>query len=199
MLLQHVTITTLYECEQIVTNQRRKLRCMVYKQSLRKWSAYSFFHTKCYPISVLSKSLSHYATESKNPQLIAYVHVTLGDSFALRRSYLPLLRWTDVDGWALRRVNGEKKTTDVTLLHSLGLPRCREPWCVQSKQCPEECQECLWRVVIFSSKRREMTSSVILFKARCHKTAGHDKYNTLRCSVGFKIFGISEISCCNQG
>lgn len=37
-------------------------------------------------------------------------------------------------------------------------------------------------------EEKEMMSSVILFKARCHRTAGHDKYNTLKCSVDIKIF-----------
>lgn len=68
------------------------------------------------------KSLSHDAAERRTPHLIDYVHITPIDSFVLWHSYLPLLRWTDVDGWAIRRVNWEKKTTDVTLLHSLGLP-----------------------------------------------------------------------------
>lgn len=82
------------------------------------------------------KSLSHCATESKTPELVAYVHITLGDSSVLRHLYLPLLRWSDVDGWALRRVNWEKKTTDVTVLHSLGLLQCSRPLCLLSKSCP---------------------------------------------------------------
>lgn len=34
---------------------------------------------------------------------------------------------------------------------------------------------------------------VILFKARCQRAAGRDKYNTLRCAVDFNMFGIAEV------
>ena len=43
--------------------------------------------------------------------------------FCARDAHWPLLRWTDVDGWAVGRVDWEEKTTGVTLLDSLGVQR----------------------------------------------------------------------------
>lgn len=126
-----------------------------------------FFHIKCYPVSILSNHC-HITL------LRARIHSSL-----LTFTHLPLLRWADADGWALRRVNWRKKTTDMTRLDSLCLPPLRSRPGVSVRSV----YAMLWYCVT--------SSCLFCFKAPCViEVQVSDRWY-----VAFQILCVTELSC----